>query len=215
MPTLPNPVIFISYSHEQKSWAKKLEQVINTRYHAWRDEKIGKGAKWWDEICEKIETCTAFAAVFTPDYLSSPYCMAELAYALKLEKPIIPIAIDISTKQLPEEIQKLQVIFAQFDLNEDTLKTDILDAMGQIKYDYDKGEYPSSEENFKPRPKETRPPQPSPTPDETPPPAPAPAPSPAPDEAPTPPPTHLLGHLWQFAKANKVISLSITLLTLL
>ena len=93
--TTPNKTLFLSYSRRQTTWCDNLYTAIDTytHYYRWRDNKIPESADWWDSICVNIEGCYAFVAILTQDYLDSVYCMGELEYALKLNKPVIALML--------------------------------------------------------------------------------------------------------------------------
>jgi len=64
--------LFVSYSRDDKQWV----------YDFWRS------------IRERLrEEADCFIMVLTPRSLESIYCMAELDYALALNKPILPLML--------------------------------------------------------------------------------------------------------------------------
>jgi hypothetical protein len=137
--------LFISYSRRQSEWAKQfnLKLFQSKRYFPWIDERIPTSMDWWRSICENIETCYAFVAIFTESYAQSRYCLAELEYALALNKPIIVLKADNATYPPDLEEQRIQ-FFAVPELSENTLTDAVMEVhatIQQIIEDYHKGVY--------------------------------------------------------------------------
>lgn len=135
--TTPNKTLFLSYSRKQTAWCDDLYTAIDTYTHfqRWRDNKIPESADWWDSICVNIEGCFAFVAILTPDYLASAYCMGELEYALKLEKPVI--VLTLGEVDYPAKLNELRVQFAQVSkLDIPQVINKVLSACTQIMQGY-------------------------------------------------------------------------------
>jgi len=166
MPLPAQKVLFISYSHAYDEWSLHLYRAIfDTKlYFPFRDDRIPKTANWWHSLCLNIETSVAVVTMLTPEYLKSSYCMGELEYALELEKPILPIMVNLEARDYPEMLAKRNIQFVQADLHwtEQTMRENILSAMAQISMDYANGLYPSSLNNFLERSADSRPPVPHP-----------------------------------------------------
>lgn len=48
------PYIFVSYSHEDKEYAHRLEEALKLKgFEVWLDDRIDYGTQWPEEIEEK------------------------------------------------------------------------------------------------------------------------------------------------------------------
>ncbi|MCB9449834.1 MAG: SUMF1/EgtB/PvdO family nonheme iron enzyme [Anaerolineaceae bacterium] len=164
MPLPHHRVLFISYSHSWGEWSLRLYRAIfDTKlYFPFRDDRIPKTADWWQSLCENIETSVAMVAMLTPEYLSSAFCMGELDYALKLNKPVVPIMLNLPTMQYPRQLNErnIQFVPAEKAWNEGMMRENVLAAMNQVVIDYASGRYPTETTAFLPRPDTLRPPVP-------------------------------------------------------
>ncbi len=73
--------VFVSYSHEDKSWLSPLllhlapfEQLNR---NIWTDQEIKPGAKWQEEIQDHLDTAQVAVLLVSPSYLNSPYIKSE------------------------------------------------------------------------------------------------------------------------------------------
>src|SRR5205823_9072955 len=66
------------------------------QHDVWIDHQLVPGSNWWENILENIESCEAFIYVMTPKSVTSIYCLAELSYAMALNKPILPLMLKSS-----------------------------------------------------------------------------------------------------------------------
>jgi len=140
--TTPNKTLFLSYSRRQTTWCDDLYTAIDTytHFHRWRDNKIPESADWWDSICVNIEGCFAFVAILTQDYLNSVYCMGELEYALKLDKPVI--ALMLQDVDYPAKLNAQRLQFARVNgLNMQQVINKVLNASNQIMQGYMQGQF--------------------------------------------------------------------------
>ena len=89
---MPNDV-FISYSRKDKIFVQRLDAALQQQGRTtWVDwEDIPLSAEWWQEIREGIEGADVFVCVLSPAYLTSRVCHDETAYAMQLNKRIIPV----------------------------------------------------------------------------------------------------------------------------
>lgn len=75
--------IFISYSHEDKKWLKKVQTSLNTlkKYYknvdTWSDEKIMASDVWKDEISNALESATIAILLVSPDFIASDFIANE------------------------------------------------------------------------------------------------------------------------------------------
>ena len=87
------------------------------RYTTWQDKHNLPPASphWWDAILDAIEKCEVFVFHLSRASLTSEVCLAELEYAHKRNRPIIPVVLDgefflntVSGKyDLPDETRAL------------------------------------------------------------------------------------------------------------
>lgn len=85
--------VFISYAHEDDTFAQKLKQQIeNAGFDHWIDREQLKGSQNWVEECKKaIDDSYALIVIKSPDSYDSPYVTCEWSYALGRDVPVIPI----------------------------------------------------------------------------------------------------------------------------
>jgi hypothetical protein len=102
------PVIFISYSHEDRRWLKFVQghlqvAVSNDHFKTWDDQRIEGGADWKAEIDAALSTCAAFVLLVSRHSLVSRFILNnEVKAALEAHwergvriYPIIVTACDV------------------------------------------------------------------------------------------------------------------------
>ena len=102
--------IFISYSHKNGEFTKKLFEALQAANRSvWSDwDDIHAGTEWRTEIKEGIENADSILFVLSHDWLSSKECRKELDYAVKMGKRLIPVVWqDVASKDLPPELAKI------------------------------------------------------------------------------------------------------------
>jgi len=106
--------VFISYSRKDKAFVQRLhEAIVAENRETWVDwEGIPLTADWWAEIQEGIEAADTFVFILSPDSVSSKVCNAEVEYAAKLKKRIVPIVYR-DTKDVPEKLARLNWVFGR------------------------------------------------------------------------------------------------------
>jgi formylglycine-generating enzyme required for sulfatase activity len=146
--------LFISYSRDDKQWVYEFARRLSNmraRHDVWLDQDLHVSQKWWDEILNRIEWCEATIVFLTPRYVNSPFCMAELEYALALNKPIMPLRM--KECELPDVLKDIQYLDIEAqEMNE--ILIEIASSLGDIRAEL--GNYPS------PAVKPTRPRVPTP-----------------------------------------------------
>ena len=82
--------VFISYSHEDKAFAKELEANLRGEsIGVWMDERISSGTPWRTAIDENLEAASLVVLIISPDSMKSAYVTYEWCYAAhKLNKPL-------------------------------------------------------------------------------------------------------------------------------
>ena len=111
--------IFISYSHEDKSYARKLREKLRSRgFTVWIDEhNIPPISPFPREIENAICACAALVVIMTPAAAKSDWVEQELLVAKRENKPICPLLlqgdvftllinrqyIDVTNRKLPPD----------------------------------------------------------------------------------------------------------------
>jgi TIR domain len=70
--------VFVSYSHQDKEWLKRLEThlrplVRDGRVDLWADTRISAGDRWHDEIAAAISRAKAAVLLVSADFLASDF----------------------------------------------------------------------------------------------------------------------------------------------
>ncbi|MGV2436708.1 MAG UNVERIFIED_CONTAM: toll/interleukin-1 receptor domain-containing protein [Anaerolineae bacterium] len=108
---MPCPCPYVSYSSAiaiaPPTYPKRIgfpehlreECFPNTdipRYDVWQDKHSLPRATphWWDEIVKAIEACDVLIFALSEDSLNSPFCLAELDYAYRRCRPIVPVVLE-------------------------------------------------------------------------------------------------------------------------
>ncbi len=103
--------LFISYARENKSDVEALVRDLDAMgYEAWFDFALRGGQSWWDEILRRIAECDAFVAVVSEQTLNSVACKRELEWAVALNKPVLPLAVQRLPDALPRALSTRQII---------------------------------------------------------------------------------------------------------
>jgi formylglycine-generating enzyme required for sulfatase activity len=106
--------LFISYSRADTRFLKDFLPLVTTmfpkRYYSFfYDQDIPGGADWWQMILEEIEKADIFIYLLSDESIASSYCRAELRWALKLNKRILPVVVRPRTdlKNLPDDLKRV------------------------------------------------------------------------------------------------------------
>ncbi len=85
--------VFVSYSHQDKSFAKKLAGKLESQgMKVWWDfDSLKGGQDWQKEIERGIKQCDFFLVALTPEAIVSEWVGNEIAYAINAQKTIIPL----------------------------------------------------------------------------------------------------------------------------
>lgn len=87
--------VFISYSHEDQEYARKLADELDTRnIEYWMDDRIDYGSKWARVIQEKLENCQAVIVILTANAYNSDWVQGEIAFAQQEKKVIYPVLLE-------------------------------------------------------------------------------------------------------------------------
>lgn len=137
---MPN-TLFISYSRKQQDKAIQLDNIKLNQFYWWMDYRIVGTVDWWKNICEAIEECYCMVALMSKTYSESVYCMGELVYALKLNKPVLCIMLEDGVTY-PAELDEKRVQYTNmhnWDVNQ--VVQVILESMYRVERDYNERVY--------------------------------------------------------------------------
>lgn len=153
--------LFISYSHDDKAWVFELWRALRDRAHhdAWIDQRIVPAQDWWDTILNNIERAEVVIYVMSPKSVESIYCLAEIGYALALNKPIIPLMLKVCDS--PGDLKRRRI---QYQMLQDHM------SIGDVLFTVTNALLPINELRMNgdytvPDPRPARPNEPKPTPD--------------------------------------------------
>jgi hypothetical protein len=138
---------FVSYSRSMKSEVGAVVKLLRAAGHdVWWDGDIPKIADWWATILTAIEDCDVFIFMISEKSVVSPYCLAELNYAIKRNHPILPFILDdYTTYALPNELGRGQ--WYQYDGDPGNM-------LAQVLGDCDKIEWSLYQKRYTQRPAE-------------------------------------------------------------
>jgi TIR domain len=112
---MPATKIFVSYprtaSAEVRELAVHLEHLGED---VWLDQELSGGQEWWDVILERIRSCDCFMFIVCEDALESRACRAELDYAYRTQRVIVPVVVGppVPDQVLPRYLSRLQHVDA-------------------------------------------------------------------------------------------------------
>jgi hypothetical protein len=97
------PSVFVSYSHKDEDWKKRLVKHLDAlvrarRIAVWHDRMIEAGDDWNDEIRKAMSEAAFAVCLVSSDYLSSEFCLnQEISFFLHRREQdgliIIPILL--------------------------------------------------------------------------------------------------------------------------
>jgi hypothetical protein len=115
--------IFVSYSRVDTPVTKQIVDRLRRVYglpNVWYDDELYGGQSWWKTILEQIRVCDVFVYLLSNESVTSQYCLAEFAEAIRLQKPIVTVQIRDKTRLSPE-LDKVQHVDMKRGLNDDNL----------------------------------------------------------------------------------------------
>jgi len=104
--------VFVSYSRTNLDVVTQLIQDIQAvGIDTWHDQTLTGGQRWWDNILSNIGECDIFISALSPQSWDSEACRSELAYAVQLGKPILPVLVadGINLNLLHAPLNEIQV----------------------------------------------------------------------------------------------------------
>ena len=105
-------ILFLSYARKDQTHIGPLAQGLRFAGHdPWFDESLSGGEEWWRAILKRIRSSDVFVAVVSQASLASTACTREREYAVRLGKPILPVAVeDVPTQALPPDLARRQIV---------------------------------------------------------------------------------------------------------
>ncbi len=102
--------IFISYSHKDKDYVHKLQNVLqNEGFEVWIDDRIDYGEEWPTEIELRLDQCEAFILVVSENAKKSKWVQNEVRRAERTGKPFFPLVLQGDPWLYIESIQWFDV----------------------------------------------------------------------------------------------------------
>ncbi|MFI5959933.1 Hsp70 family protein, partial [Cryptosporangium sp. NPDC051539] len=99
--------VFLSYARADADYARGLaEHLEASGIPVWWDQELTTGPSWVQEIERRIDACTAFLVVLTPEALQSRWVRAEIHRASEAGKEMIPLML--RTTPMPLQLQDAQ-----------------------------------------------------------------------------------------------------------
>jgi hypothetical protein len=104
--------VFLSYAHQDKATATALARDLEElEGSVWLDKSLTGGQRWWDEILQQIRACRLFVLAVSPHSVTSGACLAESAYAMRLERPFLAVRVGkVDLLSAPADIRRLQLV---------------------------------------------------------------------------------------------------------
>ncbi len=103
MPPNPFRKLFVSY---RSTDSKQVDMIIarlrtlkaadgTSRFHVWQDKDgIPEGQDWWEAIVEALSACNVLLFMISRESVKNTNCRAELNYARKRNRPVIPVVLE-------------------------------------------------------------------------------------------------------------------------
>lgn len=97
--------VFISYSRKDIERANSLKQLIEGMgFNVWLDLLgITAGEEWPTKLAEAINECDVVLMLISEASVASDYCLKEIIYAKKKNKPIVGLRLDDTP--LPDKVE--------------------------------------------------------------------------------------------------------------
>jgi TIR domain/Interferon-induced transmembrane protein len=104
--------LFFSYARPDRPRVESLvTRLRQAGIDVWLDSDLVGGWPWWDKILGQIRSCDVVVAAVSRASIDSEACHSERAYAARLGKPILPLALErVPTGLFPADIAPIQVV---------------------------------------------------------------------------------------------------------
>jgi hypothetical protein len=106
--------VFCSYARSDSAAVRAIAAELDQLgQQAWIDQKLSGGQSWWDTILCQIRACDCFLFALSDASMRSKACQAELDYAHRLGRIILPVAVaPVIDALLPPHLAEVQRIEA-------------------------------------------------------------------------------------------------------
>jgi hypothetical protein len=103
--------VFVSYARANKRDVDQLVLHLGVLgCQTWVDSLLHGGQDWWEEVLQRIAACDVFLPVISDAALNSVACGREFEWADALGKPVLPVALEPTSKALPRRVARRQII---------------------------------------------------------------------------------------------------------
>jgi TIR domain len=104
--------LFVSYASATGKEVRRLVRDLRALGHeVWFDEALVGGTPWWSHILQRIRDADAFVYAASPDSAASEACSRELAYAVALGLPLLPVLVKATELALlPPAVVALELV---------------------------------------------------------------------------------------------------------
>ncbi len=101
--------IFISYCRSDSNFAQLLENMLkDAGFLTWRDQDVGAGDSWRDEIDFSLQASDTAILVMSPASKASAYVNYEWAFAIGAGIRVIPLLLGLRREELHTRLSGLQ-----------------------------------------------------------------------------------------------------------
>ena len=93
--------MFCSYARGDAEAVRAIATELDKLgQQVWIDQKLSGGQSWWNTILEQVRACDCFLLALSEKSLRSKACRAELDYAYRLGRTILPVVVGPVTDAL-------------------------------------------------------------------------------------------------------------------
>jgi len=118
--------VFVSYSHEDRQLARKVVDALREKnvLPIW-DDDIRPGAPFSDAIKGLISHAHLFMPIITPNAQQRPWVHQETGYAMAINIPVLPVAVNSLPSEMTAQLQAITVKDDFSDVAERLAEVDI------------------------------------------------------------------------------------------
>ncbi len=101
----------MSYARGDEGVVKTMARAFEAaRREVWYDHDLDGGDIWWPTILDRIRSCHVFLFALSDNSLESRACLAELDYAEKLDRPVLPVRVGPVVKPHANPLATMQYV---------------------------------------------------------------------------------------------------------
>ncbi len=113
--------LFINYAHSDKTAAEQIVNFLSAHgYDCWFEKLLPK-QDWEADLLAAITACDGMIDVLSPESIPNQWCQWELAQAVKLGKPVLPVVVRMPV-ELPAALDAHSWIDGSEGMDENTLE---------------------------------------------------------------------------------------------